>query len=43
MINELRQKYGDKIPAGMDNNELKEKFLNNPMAKEYLKKFTQGQ
>ncbi|CAN5652245.1 hypothetical protein BH10CYA1_BH10CYA1_15060 [soil metagenome] len=43
MINELRQKYGDKIPAGLDNNELKEKFLNNPMAKEYLKKFTQGQ
>lgn len=40
MINELRQKYGDKIPAGLDNNELKEKFLNNPMAKEYLKKFT---
>lgn len=43
MINELRQKYGDKIPAGLDNAELKEKFLNNPMAKEYLKKFTQGQ
>ncbi|MBS1956527.1 MAG: hypothetical protein JST89_20230 [Cyanobacteria bacterium SZAS-4] len=40
IINELRQKYGDKIPAGLDNNELKEKFLNNPMAKEYLKKFT---
>ncbi len=43
IINELRQKYGDKIPAGLDNNELKEKFLNNPMAKDYLKRLTGGQ
>lgn len=43
IINELRQKYGDKIPAGMagmDNNELKEKLMKSDLAREYLKKFT---
>lgn len=45
MINELRQKYGDKIPAGLsglDNNELKEKLMKSDVAKEYLRKL-QGQ
>ncbi|HEY9682254.1 MAG TPA: hypothetical protein V6C89_16405 [Drouetiella sp.] len=44
IINELRQKYGDKIPAGMagmDNNELKEKLMKSDLAKEYLRKFAQ--
>lgn len=43
IINELRQKYGDKIPAGLDNNELKEKLMKSDLAKEYLRKFTSGQ
>lgn len=43
IINELRQKYGDKIPAGLDNNELKEKLMKSDLAREYLKKFTSGQ
>lgn len=41
IINELRQKYGDKIPAGLDNNELKEKLMKSDLAKEYLRKFSQ--
>lgn len=41
LINELRQKYGDKIPSGMDNAELKEKLMKSDMAKEYLKRLGQ--
>ena len=43
MINELRQKFGDRIPAGMDNAELKDKLMKSDLAKEYLRKFTSGQ
>lgn len=42
IINELRQKYGDKIPSGLDNAELKEKLMKSDLAREYLKKFTNG-
>jgi hypothetical protein len=43
IINELRQKYGDKIPGGLGglDGDLKEKLMKSDVAKEYLKKMQQ--
>jgi hypothetical protein len=43
IINELRQKYGDKIPGGLSglDGDLKEKLMKSDAAKEYLKKMQQ--